>query len=156
MPNLNQPLDYDTTRLFYDLFKEKFGEVWESDTYLVLRKNDVEEYSYHSDMDEPILTDEERDSILPALTLGAFCEFTKKVLGKTPVPGEKMLDGHYGTSFYPYKGIGLNKHYIKEPFEVYFMLLYKQINHFALDHWHDPEKLYDEVAGFLENSSKKT
>ena len=140
MPTLNEPLDYQTTRLFYDLFMKRFGEVWESSigkcVLPIIWSSDCWEYrdAYLSISEDNQITIGEGTKNLPALTLGAFCEFVRK----------HCLDRLKEDYIYTYKD-NLECHHICEirgQQSVAFCFI-------ANMYWHEPEKLYDEIAGFL-------
>ena len=134
-----QPWAFEPTQTLYNLFLEKFGKVWQSEYMYQFDPSSQEEENGHINQlsNEYILFYREDqnykydDDDLPALTLSAFCEFVDEIQDKFIIPDSQKI---------------LMNIWLKSEIQE---KIAKQLKHFAVDHWDEPEKIINEVKKYI-------
>jgi hypothetical protein len=131
-----EPWAFEPTRELHDLFLDKFGKVWENklpiedfDGHLYITKESVISIFGYADYSE----DQTLYDTLgyPALTLSSFCEFVDEIQDKFIIPDSERI---------------LMNIWLKSEIQE---KIAKELKHFAVDNWNEPQKIINEVKKYL-------
>jgi hypothetical protein len=134
-----QPWTFEPTRELHDPCKKRFFNVWESEYVIIAWYQDKtllkELLATNEDWMKKGMSGSSNDTItvnaLPALTLSAFCEFVDEIQDKFIIPDSQKI---------------LMNIWLKSEIQE---IIAKQLKHFAVDHWDEPEKIINEVKKYI-------